>query len=174
MRLPSAVFLVVLSLGSCTSKCPDKKDPCCGDPCCGDPWCGQPCCNGACCGDPCCGDACCGDPCCGDPCCGDPCCGNCIDGSSYLSRQSRQPFASVKERAAYNLACASDGVTVQSIADQRYRAQGCGKTTTYVCACAGGDAGTCTVPTCRAAAPVSAAPAPASAPSASRPGGIPR
>jgi hypothetical protein len=138
MHLRSLGFLVLLLVASCGPRCPDPNDPCCGDPCCGDP--------------------CCGDRCCGDPCCGDPCCGNCIDGSDYQSRLSRQRFSSITERAAYNLVCSADQVAVENLDNQRYQAAGCGKTATYACACVGHDVRSCATPTCRAEGPVSGDP----------------
>ena len=69
-------------------------------------------------------------------------------------------FSSVKARAAYNLVCSVDDVTLESQAADRVRAQGCGKAMTYRCACPRGQPSNCSAPTCRAetAAPTPAGP----------------
>jgi hypothetical protein len=139
--------------------CNRRSDPCCGDPCCGDPNCGSTtACTDSCCGDPCCGDPCCGDPCCGDPCCGDPCCGDCSLDTTNLAVKAHGRFSSIKDRASYNLVCSADRITLNTNAEGSIAALGCGKTTTYRCACIGGSSSLCETPTCRAAA---AAPKPA-------------
>jgi len=135
LRCAQMLAAAALMLWSSCQTC-DPNDPCCGDPCCGDP--------------------CCGDPCCGDPCCGDPSCG----GYNYsystvatgLAAAPAPKFSSVKERAAYNLVCSVDNISLQSPAEGRVQAQGCGKTMTYQCACPKGQSSKCLTPTCRAEA----------------------
>lgn len=144
------------------SPCKDPNAPCCGNPCCGDPCCGNPCCGQPCVGnpcggDPCCGAPCCGDPCCGDPCCGDPCCGDCSGGSTDWSVQVHANFSSISDRAAYSLSCSSDRVKLESLGDDRYVATGCGRISSYRCACAGGNSFSRSAPTCRAESAVAKA-----------------
>jgi hypothetical protein len=154
LRRQTLVLAALLLWPTC-QPCDRASDPCCGDPCCGDPCCGDPSCGStcvdACCGDPCCGDPCCGDPCCGDPCCGDPCCGGvCSIHTASLAAKTHSKFTSVKDRAAYNLSCSADQISLESTADSGVRAKGCGKMVTYQCACPGGGTSTCAAPTCRA------------------------
>src|SRR5579863_3065625 len=104
--------------------------------------------------DPCCGDPCCGDPCCGDPCCGDPYCSGYYYSTvaAGLAPPATPKFSSVKERAAYNLVCSVDDISLESSAEGHLQAQGCGKTMTYQCTCPKGQSSKCSAPTCRAEA----------------------